>query len=166
MQGELFCFEEVVFGGGVGWRGILFLRSVWGDEGGGVFLDGQQAGPGLDYLRFLFGNQRLSVWFDVSGNRHLTADCRFLCGQKAAEKPAPDARHSTRQQSRQICLWHNICVVVVTRQSQRLPSLLRLASVAPERFCGASQLLRNLRFLVSPARFLRGGHGSRGLRAP
>ena len=78
-------------------------------------------------------------------------------GKEVSKKPAPDARHSTRQQSRQICLWHNICVVVVTRQSQRLPSLLRLASVAPERFCGASQLLRNLCFLVSPARFLRGG---------
>ena len=76
---------------GVGGRGVLFLGSVWGDEGGGVFLGGRQAGPGLDYLRFLFGNQRLSVWFDVSGNRHLTADCRFLCGQKAAEKPAPSS---------------------------------------------------------------------------
>lgn len=58
---------------------------------GGWLPGGRQARQGWDYLRFLFGNQRLSVCCDVSGNRHLTADCRFLCGQKAAEKPAPSS---------------------------------------------------------------------------
>ena len=45
----------------------------------------------VDLFKILFGDQRLSVCFDVSGKRHLITDCRFLCGQKAAEKPAPSS---------------------------------------------------------------------------
>ena len=63
---------------------------------GGWLPGRRQAGQGLDYLRFLFGDQRLSVCCDVSGKRHLTADCRFLCGQKAAEKTAPNSEAGAR----------------------------------------------------------------------
>ena len=159
MQGELFCFAEVVFGG-------VFCFLKWRCGEGEARRVDEGSGRGPPDLRFLFGNPMCGLGTTFRAGGSFSLALLLSPGKEVSKKPAPDARHSTRQQSRQICLWHNICVVVVTRQSQRLPSLLRLASVAPERFCGASQLLRNLRFLVSPARFLRGGHGSRGLRAP
>ena len=60
-----------------------------GDGNGGL-------GRGPMDLRFLFGNQSLSVCCDVSGNRHLIADCRFLAlllspVKEVSKKPAPSS---------------------------------------------------------------------------